>query len=38
MTLTEVPVADHEVAAVRSFNRFYTRLIGVLGDAIVDTP
>jgi hypothetical protein len=38
MTLTEVPVADHEVAAVRSFNRFYTRLIGVLGDAIADTP
>lgn len=42
MTLTEQGVAggvaDHEVAAVRSFNRFYTRLIGVLGEAIADTP
>lgn len=38
MTTLEAPVADHEVAAVRRFNRFYTRLIGVLGDAIADTP
>jgi DNA-binding MarR family transcriptional regulator/GNAT superfamily N-acetyltransferase len=34
---TTDPVAD-EVAAVRAFNRFYTRLIGVLGEGVVDSP
>jgi DNA-binding MarR family transcriptional regulator/GNAT superfamily N-acetyltransferase len=34
---TDDPAAD-EVAAVRAFNRFYTGLIGVLGEGIVDSP
>jgi DNA-binding MarR family transcriptional regulator/GNAT superfamily N-acetyltransferase len=31
-------VLDHRVAAVRSFNRFYTQKLGVLGEAFLDTP
>ncbi|MBW8482509.1 bifunctional helix-turn-helix transcriptional regulator/GNAT family N-acetyltransferase [Actinomadura parmotrematis] len=31
-----VPTAD--IAAVRTFNRFYTGVIGVLGDGLVHTP
>jgi DNA-binding MarR family transcriptional regulator/GNAT superfamily N-acetyltransferase len=37
-TLTEMGTTADEVAAVRAFNRFYTRLIGVLGEAVVDSP
>jgi DNA-binding MarR family transcriptional regulator/GNAT superfamily N-acetyltransferase len=37
-TLTEVDATAHEVAAVRAFNRFYTGLIGVLGEGVVDSP
>jgi DNA-binding MarR family transcriptional regulator/GNAT superfamily N-acetyltransferase len=29
---------DHNVAAVRQFNRFYTRQIGVLEERLLDTP
>jgi len=38
-TVTEAPVdvRDDEVAAVRRFNRFYTRLIRVLDDGILDS-
>jgi DNA-binding MarR family transcriptional regulator/GNAT superfamily N-acetyltransferase len=38
-TVTEAPVEvrDDEVAAVRRFNRFYTRLIRVLDDGILDS-
>ena len=32
------PVADDAIAAVRRFNRFYTRRIGVLGEGLLDTP
>ena len=35
---TETPAGEAEVAAVRAFNRFYTRLIGVLGEGVVDSP
>lgn len=38
MTLVDDPVTDGEVAAVRGFNRFYTRLIGVLGEGIAASP
>jgi DNA-binding MarR family transcriptional regulator/GNAT superfamily N-acetyltransferase len=43
MTATLAPAttadpAPDEVAAVRAFNRFYTGLIGVLGEGIVDSP
>ena len=34
MTATLAPVDPAEVAAVRSFNRFYTRLIGVLDESV----
>jgi DNA-binding MarR family transcriptional regulator/GNAT superfamily N-acetyltransferase len=34
MATVIAPVSDHEVAAVREFNRFYTHLIGVLGEGI----
>jgi DNA-binding MarR family transcriptional regulator/GNAT superfamily N-acetyltransferase len=32
------PVDDDAVAAVRGFNRFYTGLIGVLREGLLDTP
>ena len=43
MTATLAPAdtadaAADDVAAVRAFNRFYTGLIGVLGEGIVDSP
>jgi DNA-binding MarR family transcriptional regulator/GNAT superfamily N-acetyltransferase len=38
MTATSAPIGSDEVATVRAFNRFYTRLIGVLGEGIVDSP
>ena len=31
-------MADSQVAAVRSFNRFYTRQIGVLREGMLDSP
>jgi DNA-binding MarR family transcriptional regulator/N-acetylglutamate synthase-like GNAT family acetyltransferase len=37
-TLTDAGTPVDEVAAVRGFNRFYTRLIGVLGEGIADSP
>jgi DNA-binding MarR family transcriptional regulator/GNAT superfamily N-acetyltransferase len=39
MTPTLAPVRTDaaDIAAVRAFNRFYTRLIGVLGEGIADT-
>lgn len=33
-----VPVANSQVRAVRSFNRFYTRQIGVLNEHLLDGP
>ncbi len=37
--MSAVPQPDtRHVAAVRSFNRFYTRRIGVLGDRILESP
>jgi DNA-binding MarR family transcriptional regulator/GNAT superfamily N-acetyltransferase len=33
-----VPVAADRVTAVRSFNRFYTRRIGALGEHLLDSP
>ncbi len=38
VTLTDAGRPADEVAAVRAFNRFYTRLIGVLGEGIADSP
>jgi len=32
------PVAGGQVAAVREFNRFYTNIIGLLREGLVDTP
>ena len=32
------PVADGDVAAVREFTRFYTRLLGLLREGLLDTP
>jgi DNA-binding MarR family transcriptional regulator/GNAT superfamily N-acetyltransferase len=29
---------DHDIAGIRSFNRFYTREIGVLGEGLLDSP
>jgi DNA-binding MarR family transcriptional regulator/predicted GNAT family acetyltransferase len=37
-TLTEPGTTADEVAAVRAFNRFYTRLIGVLEEGVLDSP
>jgi len=33
-----VPVADGDVAAVREFNRFYTGVLGLLREGLLDTP
>ncbi|MBA9004700.1 bifunctional helix-turn-helix transcriptional regulator/GNAT family N-acetyltransferase [Thermomonospora cellulosilytica] len=33
-----MPVTADEIAAVRSFNRCYTRIIGVLGEGLLHTP
>jgi DNA-binding MarR family transcriptional regulator/GNAT superfamily N-acetyltransferase len=35
---TNARAAEERVAAVRAFNRFYTRQIGVLGDRLLDSP
>jgi DNA-binding MarR family transcriptional regulator/GNAT superfamily N-acetyltransferase len=35
---TDAPVADRDVAAVREFNRFYTRVLGLLREGLLDTP
>ena len=32
------PVADGDVAAVREFNRFYTGVLGLLREGLLDTP
>ena len=32
------PTSDHEVAAVRAFNRFYTRKLGVLDQHLLNSP
>ncbi len=32
------PVTDGQVAAVREFNRFYTNVIGLLREGLLDTP
>jgi DNA-binding MarR family transcriptional regulator/GNAT superfamily N-acetyltransferase len=37
MSITDDTVAAEKIAAVRRFNRFYTRTIGVLGDGIQRT-
>src|SRR5215469_12488339 len=31
-------VTDQEVAAVREFNRFYTNVLGLLREGLLDTP
>jgi DNA-binding MarR family transcriptional regulator/GNAT superfamily N-acetyltransferase len=36
--MTRVPNADAQVAAVRRFNRYYTRQIGVLRKTFLDSP
>ena len=35
---TQQPPIVARVAAVRRFNRFYTRQIGALGESLLDTP
>ena len=32
------PVSDDQIAAVRAFNRFYTRHVGVLEQQLYDSP
>ncbi|MGY3454271.1 bifunctional helix-turn-helix transcriptional regulator/GNAT family N-acetyltransferase [Bradyrhizobium sp. USDA 4353] len=36
--LVDAEVADHQVAAVRAFNRFYTRKLGALDQHLLDSP
>lgn len=31
-------VSEHEVAALREFNRFYTRMLGALNEGLLDSP
>ncbi|MDB5520844.1 MAG: MarR family transcriptional regulator, partial [Tardiphaga sp.] len=31
-------VVDHQISAVRQFNRFYTRRLGVLEQQLLDSP
>jgi DNA-binding MarR family transcriptional regulator/N-acetylglutamate synthase-like GNAT family acetyltransferase len=38
MTITTVENADAQIAAVRRFNRYYTRQIGVLRKTFLDSP
>ena len=38
VTRAVVPVADGDVAAVREFNRFYTGVLGLLREGLLDTP
>jgi len=33
-----VAVSDGDVAAVREFNRFYTSVLGLLREGLLDTP
>jgi DNA-binding MarR family transcriptional regulator/GNAT superfamily N-acetyltransferase len=35
---TSAPVSDADVAAVREFNRFYTSVLGLLREGLLDTP
>src|SRR6516165_12072089 len=37
-TSSVVPVSDGDVAAVREFNRFYTSVLGLLREGLLDTP
>jgi DNA-binding MarR family transcriptional regulator/GNAT superfamily N-acetyltransferase len=37
-TNSAVPVPDGDVAAVREFNRFYTSVLGLLREGLLDTP
>jgi DNA-binding MarR family transcriptional regulator len=32
------PDCDHQISAVRAFNRFYTRKLGVLGQQLLKSP
>ncbi len=32
------PASDHQISAVRAFNRFYTRKLGVLGQQLLKSP
>src|SRR5579872_6534470 len=36
--MTSVPAPADRVAAIRAFNRFYTRRIGALGGRLLDSP
>jgi len=38
MSANAAPVSDGEVAAVREFNRFYTNVLGLLREGLLDTP
>lgn len=39
MTATAVPAVDPErIASVRAFTRFYTAVLGVLDEGLLDTP
>jgi DNA-binding MarR family transcriptional regulator/GNAT superfamily N-acetyltransferase len=37
-TTSALPVTDGDVAAVREFNRFYTSVLGLLREGLLDTP
>jgi DNA-binding MarR family transcriptional regulator/GNAT superfamily N-acetyltransferase len=38
LTQTSPTLPEHEIAAVRAFNRFYTRQLGVLGQRLLESP